>query len=70
MLFEPEKLSPNTRQRIQELMHANGWSFEKALNELCINATSNGALSVVGRQKANVLQLVPLNRDSDRASKG
>ena len=70
MLFEPEKLSPETRRRIQELMLANGWSFEKALNEICINATSNGALSVVGRQKAKGLQLVTLKRDSDRASEG
>ncbi|UCL84517.1 hypothetical protein [Pseudomonas sp. HS-18] len=70
MLFDPEKLSPETRRRIQGLMLANGWSFEKALNEICISAVSNGATSVVGRKKAKVLQLVPLNRDSDRASKG
>lgn len=70
MLFEPEKLSPETRRRIQGLMLANGWSFEKALNELCISAVSNGATSVVGRQKAKVLQLVTLKRDSDRASEG
>jgi hypothetical protein len=70
MLFEQEKLSPDARRRIQQLMREKGWSFEKAINELCIAAVSGGATSVVGRQRAKVLQLVTLKRDSDRASEG
>lgn len=70
MLFETEKLSPSARREIQKLMKAKGWSFEKAINELCIAAVSGGATSAVGRQKAKVLQLVSPNRDSDRASEG
>lgn len=70
MLFEQEKLSPSARRRIQQLMRENGWSFEKAINELCIAAVAGGATSVVGRQRAKVLQLVAPKRDSDRASEG
>lgn len=70
MLFEQEKLSPSARQRVQQLMTERGWSFEKAINEICIAAVAGGATSAVGRQKAKVLQLVAPKRDSDRASEG
>ena len=53
-----EKLPPAHRQEIQRLMNNNGWSLERALNEMVEASIAAGALSVVGKRKAKVLQLV------------
>lgn len=63
-----EKLPPETRQKIQTLMENNGWSLDRALNELVEAAIAAGATSVVGRRKAKVLHLVTPMRASGRDS--
>lgn len=68
MTVELERLPPDTRQRVEELMRANGWSFSRAMNEMFEAAVAGGALSVVGRKKAKVLQLVTPMRASGRDS--
>jgi hypothetical protein len=68
MLFDRTQLSETTNRKIDELMRANGWSFEKALNELGIHGVASGATSAVGRQKAQVFQLVTPIRASQRDS--
>ena len=68
MTIDKEKLPPNTRQRVEELMFVNGWSFDRAINEMMETAIAGGALSEVGRKKAKVLQLVPPMRASGRDS--
>jgi hypothetical protein len=68
MTIDKEKLSPGTRQRVEELMFVNGWSFDRAINEMMETAIAGGALSEVGRKKAKVLQLVTPMRASGRDS--
>jgi hypothetical protein len=68
MTIELEKLPPQTRQAVEGLMHQNGWSFSRAINEMMEAAIANGALSEVGRKKATVLQLVTPMRASGRDS--
>lgn len=70
MTVELERLPPDTRRRVEELMRANGWSFSRAMNEMFEAAVAGGALSVVGRKKAKVLQLVTPMRASGRDSSG
>ncbi len=70
MTIEREKLSPDVRQRVDELMQQNDWSFSRAINEMMEAAIANGALSEVGRKKAKVLQLVTPMRASGRDSSG
>lgn len=70
MTIEREKLSPDVRQRVDELMQQNDWSFSRAINEMMEAAIANGALSEVGRRKAKVLQLVTPMRASGRDSSG
>lgn len=70
MTVELERLPLRTRQRVEELMRANGWSFSRAINEMTETAIACGALSEVGRKKAQVLQLVPPMRASGRDSSG
>lgn len=62
MLIKPQNLSPQARQQIQALMRAKGWSFEKAINEIALEAVASGATSVVGRHKAEVLHLAPRSK--------
>ena len=68
MTVEIGKLPPETRLKVEELMRANDWSFSRAMNEIFEAAVASGALSVVGRRKARVLQLVPPMRASGRDS--
>lgn len=68
MSIEMEKLPPETRQRVRQLMDANGWTFSQAINEMTEAAIAGGALSEVGRKKAPVLQLVAPMRPSSRGS--
>jgi hypothetical protein len=68
MTVELGKLPPDTRQKVEELMRANGWSFSRAMNEMFEAAVASGALSVVGRRKAKVLHLVTPMRASGRDS--
>lgn len=68
MSIEMEKLPPQTRQRVRQLMDANGWTFSQAINEMTEAAIAGGALSEVGRKKARVLQLVAPMRPSSRGS--
>ena len=68
MTLEIEKLPPETRLKVEALMRANGWSFSRAMNEMFEAAVASGALSVVGRRKARVLQLVTPIRASGRDS--
>jgi hypothetical protein len=70
MTVELERLPPQTRKRVEELMRANGWSFNQTMNEMFEAAVASGALSVVGRRKAQVLQLVTPMRASCRDSSG
>ncbi|MGH8330640.1 MAG: hypothetical protein ACRER3_11950 [Pseudomonas fluorescens] len=70
MTIDREKLSPETRQRVEELMFVNGWDFNRAINEMMETAIAGGALSEVGRRKAKVLQLVPPISPSLRDSSG
>lgn len=70
MTVELERLPPQTRKRVEELMRVNGWSFSRAINEMTETAIASGALSEVGRKKAQVLQLVPPMRASGRDSSG
>lgn len=70
MTVELERLPPQTRKRVEELMRVNGWSFNRAINEMTETAIACGALSEVGRKKAQVLQLVPPMRASGRDSSG
>lgn len=70
MTVEPEKLPPQTRQRVEGLMAENGWTFSQAINAMMESAIANGALSEVGRRKAKVLQLVTPMRASGRDSSG
>jgi hypothetical protein len=69
MLFERARLSAEANRKIDQLMRVNGWSLEKALNELGIIGVASGATSAVGRSKAPVLQLVK-KRASEMASEG
>ncbi|MBC3948326.1 hypothetical protein [Pseudomonas folii] len=68
MSIELEKLPPKTRQKVEGLMSANGWSFSQAINEMTETAIASGALSEVGRKKAKVLHLVTPMRASGRDS--
>lgn len=68
MTVELEKLSPQTRIKVEALMRSNGWSFSQAINEMIEASIASGALSEVGRKKAQVLQLVPPLRASGRDS--
>ena len=68
MTVELERLPPQTRKRVEELMRANGWSFSNAVNAMMETAIACGALSEVGRKKAKVLKLVPPMRASGRDS--
>ncbi|WP_223504255.1 hypothetical protein [Pseudomonas sp. GL-RE-29] len=68
MTIELEKLPPKTRQAVEGLMRQNGWSFDRAINEMMETAIAGGALSEVGRKKAKVLQLVTPMRASGRDS--
>lgn len=70
MTVELEKLPPQTRQIVEELMAENSWTFSQAINAMMESAIANGALSEVGRRKAKVLQLVPPMRASGRDSSG
>ncbi|MNG00045.1 MULTISPECIES: hypothetical protein [unclassified Pseudomonas] len=70
MTVELERLPPQTRKRVEELMHANGWSLSQTINEMTELAIAYGALSEVGRKKAKVLQLVTPMRASCRDSSG
>lgn len=70
MSIELEKLPPKTRQKVEELMSANGWSFSRAINEMTETAIACGALSEVGRRRARVLELVPRISPSERDSSG
>ncbi len=70
MTIEQEKLPPDTRLRVEELMRQNGWDFDRAINEMMEAAISGGALSEVGRKKATVLHLVTPMRASGRDSSG
>lgn len=70
MTVELERLPPQTRKRVEELMRVNGWNFSRAINEMTETAIACGALSEVGRKKAQVLQLVPPMRASGRDSSG
>lgn len=70
MTVELERLPPQTRKRVEELMRVNGWSFNQAMNEMFEAAVASGALSVVGRRKAQVLHLVTPMRASGRDSSG
>ncbi|AMT88380.1 hypothetical protein DEU51_12459 [Pseudomonas jessenii] len=70
MTVELERLPPQTRKRVEELMRVNGWSFNQAMNEMFEAAVASGALSVVGRRKAQVLHLVTPMRASSRDSSG
>jgi len=69
MLFERSRLSAEANRKIDQLMRVNGWSLEKALNELGIVGVASGATSAVGRSKAPILLLVK-KRASERASEG
>jgi hypothetical protein len=68
MSIELERLPPKTRQKVEELMRANGWSFSQAINEMTETAIASGALSEVGKKKAPVLHLVTPMRASGRDS--
>jgi hypothetical protein len=68
MTIDREKLPPDTRQRVEELMLVNGWDFNRAINEMMETAIAGGALSEVGRKKARVLKLVTPMRASQRDS--
>lgn len=68
MTIELEKLPPTTRKKVEELMRTKGWSFSRAINEMTETAIASGALSEVGRKKAQVLQLVTPMRASGRDS--
>lgn len=70
MTVELERLPPQTRKRVEALMHTNGWCFNQAINEMTELAIAGGALSEVGRKKAKVLQLVTPMRASCRDSSG
>jgi hypothetical protein len=70
MTVELERLPPQTRKRVEELMRANGWSFNQVMNEMFEAAVASGALSVIGRRKAQVLHLVTPMRVSCRDSSG
>jgi hypothetical protein len=70
MTVELERLPPQTRKRVEELMHFNGWTFSQTINEMTELAIASGALSEVGRKKAKVLQLVTPMRASGRDSSG
>lgn len=68
MTVELEKLPPQTRERVEELMRQNGWTFSQAINAMMEASIASGALSEVGRKKAKVLQLVTPMRASGRDS--
>ena len=68
MTVELEKLPLKTRQKVEGLMLENGWSFSRAINEMVEISIASGALSEVGRKKAEVLHLVTPMRASGRDS--
>lgn len=70
MTVQLDQLPPPVRQRIEGLMRVNSWDFSRAMNEVFEAAVAGGALSVVGRRKAKVLQLVTPIRASARDSSG
>ncbi|MNJ32043.1 hypothetical protein D3C77_266980 [compost metagenome] len=70
MTVQLDQLPPQVRQRIEGLMSANGWDFSRAMNEVFEAAVAGGVLSVVGRRKAKVLQLVTPKRVSVGDSSG
>ncbi|MGF6394260.1 hypothetical protein QFZ86_003189 [Pseudomonas plecoglossicida] len=70
MTVQLDQLTPEVRQRIEGLMRANNWDFNTAMNRVFEAAVASGAVSVVGRRKAKVLQLVAPMRASPRDSSG
>lgn len=70
MTVQLDQLPPEVRQRIEGLMRANDWDFNTAMNRVFEAAVASGALSVVGRRKAKVLQFVAPMRASPRDSSG
>ncbi|KPA87314.1 hypothetical protein PF66_06224 [Pseudomonas asplenii] len=68
MQFEIEKLSPEARRQVEALMRANGMTLSQGVNLITEASIAEGALSAVGRKKAQVLQLVTPMRASGRDS--
>lgn len=53
-MLDYEGLSPGVRERIEWLAEQNGWSLEKAVNELVIEAIAMGGLTMAVRPKATL----------------
>lgn len=57
-MFDYEGLSPGVRERIEGLAEQNGWSLDKAVNELLIEAIAMGGLTFALRPK---VAITPIN---------
>nr|WP_249043094.1 hypothetical protein [Pseudomonas gessardii] len=47
-------MSPGTRKRIEELAQQNGWSLDRAVNEIVIEGIAMGGLTMALRPKASL----------------
>lgn len=53
-MLDYEGLSPGVRERIEALAEQNGWSLDRAINELLIEAIAMGGLTLALRPKASL----------------
>ena len=53
-MLDYEGLSPGVRERIEVLAEQNGWSLDRAINELLIEAIAMGGLTLAMRPKATL----------------
>jgi len=56
-LLDYEGLSPGTRKRIEDLAQQNGWSIDKAINEIVIEGIAMGGLTLALRPKAKIVAI-------------
>lgn len=53
-MLEYERLSVATREKVDRLIEVNGWSFDRAMEEIVIEGIAMGGLTLAGRPKASL----------------
>jgi hypothetical protein len=56
-VLEYERLSPATQKKVDGLIAANGWTFERAMEEIVIEGIAMGGLTSAGRPKAKLVDI-------------
>jgi len=56
-VLEYQDLSPGTKEKIEELARQNGWSLDRAVEELVIEGIAMGGLTLAVRPKAKIVAI-------------